>query len=301
MTDKQIESSIISSGIKIPQFQRDIYPTNVVLSAEDLCGISKIIKEANKEALQIELGAVDQDADDKVTKEQNIKDLMKVEYALRAPNGNTIQGLELPSIEDFSDKLSSFFISSSMYAKKVVNSYPLNYVDAFFSFSTPSLKLDLITLPSNPTENRSVINIVGRDESWVRATADKLEEFFENKKTHRPVIHGSGAYDLFLYGFYLPVILTFLARIDERFLAWFESKTVFFNVISAIYAFFIVITLARILFQAIRWLLPPIEYYKSSRTLATSARFFIGTILLGIFAAALYDFIKYISHFIFEI
>lgn len=299
MTDKQIESSIVSDGIKVPQFRRDIFPTNVVFSAANLCEVSKIIGNANDKALQIELSTIDQNADDKGTKEQNIKDLMKIEYTLLDPSGDTIQGLGFPALDDFSDKLSSFFISSSTYPKRAVNSNPLNYVDAFFSFSAPSLKLDLITFPSNPTENSSVINVVGRDENWVRATADKLEEFFESNKTHRPVIHGSGVYDLFLYGLYLPVLIATLARIDKHFLPWFNKKTVFFNVISSIYTFFLVIIVARLLFQTIRWLFPPIEYYKSSRTAATSARVIIGTILAGLSIAALYDFIKYVLSIIF--
>lgn len=294
MQDRQIDSSTAVGQAKVPQFHRDIFPANVVLSANDLCELSRLVGKVNDSALSLEIAAIEQSIDDKGEREQNIKNLMKVEYILRATNGDTIQGWGVPILDDFFERLSSFFISNSSYANRVVNSDPLNSVNAFLSFSAPSLKMDLITLPSNPTENRSVINVVGRDENWVRATAEKLEEFFENRKTLRPVIHGSGAYDLFLYCIYLPVFIGFLSRLDKHFFSWTAAKTILFNIVFAIYVFFIAILIARLLFQTIRWLFPPIEYYKSSRTPAIAARLIIGSIIGSLLLAALYDFIKYL-------
>jgi hypothetical protein len=288
----------LKENISIPEFARNLFPTNFVLSAAELCELSKIIQEANASALDLELLPIDND-EDQNEKADRIRKLMKVEYEFSASHGDHILGFGCPVVEDFPDRLSSFFISNSAFAKRVVNQSPLNHVNAYLSFSTPSLKLDLITLPSNPTENRSVINVVGKNENWVRATAEKLEEFFQKKKTLRPVIHGSGAYDLLLFGLYLPVIIGLLAKFDEQILLWINEKSIILNAIIAIYVFFLALLFGRLLFQTIRWLLPPTEYFKSSRTTATVARFAIGALIVSISTAALYDFFKHVIALIF--
>lgn len=299
---EEIETSSkidLEQDIKLPGFQRDIFPTNIALSAKDICKLSKIIKQANDNAIKVELETVNENAEDRAERIDRIKELMKVEYILRAQSGDNIKGLESPVEEDFPDKVASFFISSNQYAIDLVNNSPMNHVNAFLSFEQPSMKIDLITLPSNPTENRSVINIVGRDEDWVRATADELEEFFDKKKTIRPVIHGSGAYDFFLFILYLPIIIGFFARYDKQILPWLSEKSFLFNVIFGIYLFFLTLIFARVVFQFIRWLLPPIEYYKTSQTKANTLRFVSAGIMGTLLVSGLYDFGKYIIFLIF--
>lgn len=286
-------SKIQNQEVKIPGFQRDIFPTNIALSAQDLCELSDILQVANEDAIKLEINAIDSDVDDHLERVKNIKTLMKVQYVSRSQNGDNIVGIGKPTIQDLPDKMSSFFISTDANAREVVNASPLNHVNAFLSFETPNLQIDMINVPSNPTENRSVINVVGRDENWVRATASKLEEFFSSKKTIRPVLHGAGAYDFFLFFLYLPLAISLLASYDEIILSWLVNKSVFFNVISGIYAFFVSLIFARILFQLARWIFPPIEYFKTSRTRANTIRAVTGFVLSSLFLSALYDLFKY--------
>ncbi len=303
MEQGQPESSTLVNNtdhFRIPEYQRNIFPTNIYMSAKDICVFSSIIKEANEASLKIELEAIKDGDENKEQKTGQIKDLMRVEYNLRAPNGDNINGLNIPNESDFPDRLVSFFISNEQIARRAINQSPQNHVNAFFGFSAPPLKIDVMNFPSNPTPNNSVINVVGRNEDWVRATADKIQEFLGTKKTIRPVIHGSGAYDLFLFGLYLPINLGLLERYDAHIFPWLEQKSILFNVVFGIYLFFLFLIAARLLFQIIRWLFPPVEYYKQSRTKAMIVRGLIGTALFILFSSALNSFGKYLFHLFFS-
>tara|TARA_R110002096_G_scaffold436056_1_gene666535 strand:- start:94931 stop:95842 length:912 start_codon:yes stop_codon:yes gene_type:complete len=290
----QVQSQI-SSGQqnKIPEFKRDIFPTNIALSAADICELAAIIKQSNDEAIKLELETVDREAEDRQERVNGISNLMQVKYILRASNGDEIVGLEIPAEDDLDDYLSTFYISSEEYARLQVNQTPLNHVSALLSFKQPSLKLDWVNPPSNPTENTSVINIVGRNENWVRATAGKLEDFFDKKKTIRPVIHGSGAYDYLLFLLFLPAIIGLLAKYDTLIFRWAEEKSQLFNVVLGIYFLLLTLLFAHIVFKIVRWVFPPIEYYKVSNKRATGLRAIVILALGTLLLSGLYDFLKY--------
>lgn len=150
--------------------------------------------------------------------------------------------------------------------------------------------MDLITLPSNPTENRSIINVAGNDEAWVIATTEKIKEFFAKKRATRPVIHGSGAYDSFIYLLFLPSLLWLFFKLPSVAMTkWLNTQTVFYNVLIAIYVLLLFLLIGRFVFQYIRWLFPPMEYFKKRKTLSSLHRAAAGLVLSGIFLSALYD------------
>lgn len=281
---------------KIPQFRRDIPPSNIVLSAEDLNEFSHLVAEANERAKRIELANLNLEGfDSREQAEQRLNDFMKLEYAYTAKNGDAVEGLDIPKTTDrlFPEELQNFFISNATFSKRAIQFVPLNAVEAYFSFEKPSLKIDFQTMPSNPTENRSVINIYGRDEDWVISTADRINEFLRKRRTHRPIIHRSGSYDYFLAIAFLPLIIwLFYKYASGTILEWINSQTVFLNVMFSLYMFLLSLLLARFLFQYIRWLFPPIEYYKRSRVGAYAHRVVAGTIGSAVLLSAIYDFIK---------
>ncbi len=169
----------------------------------------------------------------------------------------------------------------------------MNTVEVFFGFEKPTLKIDLQTLPSNPTGNRSVININGRDEDWVISTADRINEFLRKKRAFRPIIHGSGTYDYFIFLAFLPAIIWLYFRYaGGEFSTWIDGQSIFLNVILGIYAILVSLLLARFLFQYVRWLFPPIEYYKKSRVGAYVHRVVAGAIGSTVLLSAIYDLSK---------
>lgn len=287
----------------IPQFQRNIFPQNLVLSASDLREFAQIISELNDKAIKLECDHTLNDdfesEDDKVTK---IKIAMPVEYNFVAQNENSVRGVGLPDTADrsFPDNLKTFFISNTSYAHNYLNGKPRNSVDAFLCFEKPSLKIDLLTLPSNPTENRSVINVYGREEDWVIYASEKIKEFFKSKSTVRPIIHGSGTYDYFVYLAFLPILMLIMINSDEStVILWLESKSVFVNVVIALYALLASLLFARFIFQYVRWLFPPMEYYKNSRFWAFSHRIIFAGIFAAVFYSAANDGVRALFQWIF--
>ncbi|MEE2634080.1 MAG: hypothetical protein VX940_07230 [Pseudomonadota bacterium] len=282
----------------IPLFRRDIKPSNLVLSASDLREFAELISEANDRSREIEFQK--REAESFETDEdarKHIKQLMPIEYRYVEKNGNSAEGLGVPNVDErtFPEDMNTIFISNASFAERAVNRRPGNTVEAFIAFDRPTLKMDLITLPSNPTENRSVINVAGNDEAWVIATYEKIKEFFAKKRATRPVIHGSGAYDSFIYFLFLPSLLwVFFKSSGAAMTQWINAQTVFFNVLIAIYVLLLFLLIGRFLFQYIRWLFPPMEYYKKSKTVSGLHRATAGLVLSAIFLSALYDILRHL-------
>ena len=278
--------------IRLPLYRRDIFPTNLVLSAGDLRDFCELLVEVNERAKDIEYRSLDLSTfgspEDARTR---LNELMPIEYSYKATNGDSVQGLGVPRTDErtFPDNLRSLFASNAAYADRAIDRKPMNTVEAFLSFDKPTLKIDVQTFPSNPTENRSVINVGGRDEDWVISTAQKIENFLNLRKAARPVIHGSGAYDYIIYFVFLPVVFWSFHRYAASVSVWIEQQTVFLNVILGIYGLLLSLLLARFLFQYARWLFPPMEYYKRSRVGAFFHRAVASTIGIGVIASASYD------------
>lgn len=284
-----------SGPVRIPLYRRDLFPANLVLSAEDLREFAELIEEANGRAQELEYVKLDLSGLESPAQAWlRVNELMQIEYNYSAQNGDSVQGLGVPNTSDrtFPEELKSFFMSNATLAQRAINYRPLNTVEVFLSFEKPPLKIDFQSLPSNPTDNRSVINVAGRDEAWVIATAQKLEDFFKTRRAYRPVIHGSGTYDYFIYLLFLPASIWLLYQRGTAATAWLEAQPVFLNVVLGIYALLLTLLLARFVFQYVRWLFPPMEYYKRSRLGAFIHRgvaaFFGSAIVLG----AAYDLAK---------
>lgn len=305
MTDnvhpREIDDDVRSGGIDtvqpkiIPQYRRDIVPKNVSWSAQDLADFCDLLCQANERAKEIEFSQIDLgNFDSEGDARQKLNEFVALSYEYTATNGDVVEGRGVPDVEtrSFPEALKSFYVSNSSYLRRVANTAPLNAVDVFLHFERPSLKIDLLSLPSNPTENRSAINVYGRNEDWVISTADRIRTFLEQRKTFRPLIHGSGTYDYFLYLFYLPLVLWFFVKVDESATGWIESKSIFINVIFAVYALLLSALTARFLFQYLRWLFHPVEYYKESKWPIYAHRSVFGVVALPLFLSALYDIVK---------
>lgn len=280
---------------RIPQYRRNILPTNILLSADDLSDFCRLILEANERAKTIEFNSLDiASFETPALARERVNDLMRVEYNYTAVNGDSVQGLGVPKVDDraFPEDLGTFYISNSSYIERAIRVKPLNAVDAFLSFEKPTLKIDVRTFPSNPTENRSVINVYGRDEDWVISTANRIQDFFRTKKSFRPVIHRSGAYDYFVYLVFLPTLIWLLVKRGGHFLGWLGGQSIFVNVISAIYTLLLSLLFIRFAFQYFRWLFPPMEYYKRSRVGAHVHRVLAGAVGSAIILSAVYDIVK---------
>lgn len=281
--------------VRVPQYRRDFSPKNIVLSANDLREFCELLTEANERARAIEYNNLNlEQYDGPEPARDRVNELMPLEYSYKASSGDSVTGLGIPKTDEhnFPDDLSSFFVSNAAYASRAVNLRPLNTVEVFLGFEKPSLKIDLVTLPSNPTENRSVIEVSGRDEDWVISTTDRIQSFLNKRSAFRPIIHGSGTYDYFVYLGFLPALLWLFYKKGSPASAWLESQSVFLNVLIGIYVLLLSLLFARFVFQYFRWLFPPMEYYKRSRIGAYVHRGVAGLIFSSVLVSAGYDLLK---------
>lgn len=288
--------------VHVPLYRRDINPTNLVLSAQDLKEFCELLSDVNVRAKEIELSMLDISKFESIEiARQRVNEAMPIDYKYVAGKGDSVQGQGIPRTEErsFPEDLVSLFVSNSTYTDRAFNFIPLNTVNAFISFEKPSLKIDFLTLPSNPTNNRSLINVEGRNEDWVISTKQKIDEFFKNRTATRSIIHGSGVYDYIVYLAFLPMVIWLFNRSATLMNSWLEQQTVFLNVILGIYFLLISLLFARFLFQYARWLFPPMEYFKQNRWPAFIHRTAAGFVAATIAAGAIYDLVKAIYSEIF--
>ena len=281
--------------ISVPQYRRDLFPSNLVLSAEDLKAFAELLSEANNKSKELEYKQLDPSAfNNDQEMWQRVNEAMPIEYNYVAHKGDSVQGLGIPRTDErtFPDDLQSMFISNASFALRAFNFRPLNTVEVFLGFERPSLKIDFQTLPSNPTENRSVINVAGRDEDWVISTTKKIEEFLEKRKAMRPIIHKAGTYDYLLYFAFLPAVIWLFYKLEIGLKTWLENQTVFLNVVLGAYAILLTLLLASFVFRYVRGLFPPVEYYTKSRVGAVIHRRIAVTVVSSIILVAIYDLVK---------
>lgn len=295
-TGSKKPSDLISTEpIRFPQFQRDVFPKNNVLSADELREFCELLMEANERAKIIEYDNFDLTTfDSEEEAQKRVNEMVPLEYNYTATNGNSVKGHGIPKTngQSFPEDLKTFFISNASYAQNAINVRPLNTVEVFLAFEKPSLKMDFETLPSNPTENKSVINVSGRDEDWVISTAERIQSFFKNRQTFRPIIHSSGTYDYILYLAFLPTLIWLFHKKGMAATEWLESQTMFMNIVLGTYVFLLSLLVARFFFQYFRWLFPPMEYYKRHRWGAYVHRSVAGAIGAAIILGGIYDLVK---------
>ncbi|MBO9478244.1 hypothetical protein J7382_11925 [Shimia sp. R11_0] len=281
-------------------YARTLHPTNLVLSADDLAEFCELIESANDRARKLEFASIDLARFESAEQAKVfLEEQMRVEHTILVRSGDEITAVGIPdkSRGDYPDDLETFYISNGSFAKKQLGTSPLNCVDVFIAFDRPPLTMDLITLPSNPTENRSVINVYGKDEDWVISTANRLESFFKKRRALRPVIHGSGAYDYFTYLAFLPLLMLAYAKWPTPLSKWLAEQDLFLNIFASIYFLLLSLLAGRFLFQYFRWLFPPMEYFKGSRVGAMLHRAVVGMVLASFALAAGYDVLKYVFGF----
>ena len=284
--------------VQIPIYRRDIFPTNLSLSASDLGELSDLVADVTQRAKVFELPRVDRSKFPTDEEARKLVDhAMRVDHAYVTPNGNRVQNIGAnPDWNTFfPDALRSFYISNTTVAQEVYKTKPNYAVDIFLQFEKPTLKIDLLTAPSNPTKNASVINVYGTNEDWVISTTEKLKDFFNKRRNYFQALHwlhGSGTYDYLLLLLFFPTITFYIYKNRAFFNAITGNQSIFFNVIAGIYVFLLSAIVARYLFQYVRWLFPPMEYYKKSRTGAYIHRAIASFIISTLFIDAVYEIVK---------
>ncbi len=290
---RQIQTNIPISAT----FARNLFPRNFVFSDQDLIKFCQLIESINEEAIDFEINAMVPRSDSSIEEQrQNIRYNMSVEYNVHLPSSDSIQGLH-PSrtlASRLPSKIESVFLSNTSFSKRIVNDSARNKIDIFLDFSAPSTRLDVANIASNETPNRSVINIIGTNESWVLASEKRVQDFFRTHRSFQIPVHGAGFYDYFLWFAFLPVSLWVFFSKQEFFAKLFQDTPVFLVFISALYCFLVALFFAQVLFKVARRIFPPTEYYQGSWWRAGINKGTFLVIIVGLVTSAMYDILKFL-------
>lgn len=280
------------------QKRKDINIEGVVLTPDDLNTIVKIIDSANKEAqvLQKKYENTEQfSSEDHLTKE--IEKFFRVSHKANFGPTDSVEGYDY--IDFSSDaaqgELTGLWVTNrDAFNKAASGRNPANCVDIWLDFTRPSLAFDFINLPSNPTSNGSVINIYGFDETWVMALYQRLNGFLSFRERRMKFLHVSGAYDIFLYAFAVPIFTFYAYRIENNIDINFENKSLILQIVIYFYTIFIFFNICRFIFLYFRWLFPLVEYSggRGFKHPKVHRVIFVG-LVLSLLGAVVYDSIKW--------
>lgn len=270
-------------------YQRDLSIEGVILNQDDIDELSNLLEKqnGNASALEVEVAVKQLSPDSDVTKENlqtEADKAFRINYSISdVDEKSSIEGVDRLKLKDFNtpNEIKTIYLSTGGHFNRIYGRYPNNYVNIFLDFRRQSLALDLKTLPSNPTENRSCLNVVGYDEAWVISTYEKLTKFFRDRATKRKLLHGSGTYDFVLYLILVPLFLFYATRYEKELLSWLPTNSQVLTVGVYVYILIIIMFVFRQLFYFARWLYPTVEYVSGKLSSPTKYR----TILTAIFSA----------------
>lgn len=95
-TETSVELSQAET-FRVPQYRRDITPTNIVLSAADLREFCQIVEKANDRAKIIEFNNLNlAEFESPEAAKERVEEFIRLEYNYGNATGDSVQGLGIP-------------------------------------------------------------------------------------------------------------------------------------------------------------------------------------------------------------
>lgn len=259
----------------------------------------EILTTSAEEGADIEIARVKknpgQPDDEFIEFQKNAKKLYIVTIHIFDAKGGYIFS-ESPSIFDevkLPDSISRIIFDNTQRFKATLQREPVHKVSVTFDFTKPAI-LDFVSMPSCATLNNSNIEIIGETETWVHGTYKKVMESLKQRGNKHGWLNASNIYDLFLWFVIVPFNLRLLYKLNVHFRPNFIGVSNFLKVGIYLYFFIILLFVYRIIFNYARWVFPRIELITSLQKGAIYHRLILGTLLLGILSAYVFEAIKII-------
>lgn len=287
MVAKENPAPILDRNI-VSEYTRRTKIEYKVFNLESLKNFFTILNDINEKIINIEIKKVkEQNYDNENDLINIIKDSLKIDYRISKNNDHAISGLISPNFnipEDFDD-VSMIYISNFHRFNAQIGRRPYVFFEIFLDFRRPSLAINFLSLPSNPTSNESYIDFSGQVEEQVLAQHQRVIEFFGNKNTKLKFIHKRGVYDLFLWTLFYPMAFYLLYKMEKMFNISIENKSTILTIALYLYTIVIMANIGRMFFQYSRWLYPPMEFIANSekRNIIHRSTFYI--VIIGLFVA----------------
>jgi hypothetical protein len=189
--------------------------------------------------------------------------------------------------KELPEQIASVRYDSAFAYQAKYSQLPLNRFALTLDFSDPT---GLNYNPWDiPTPNGSALEIIGPDETWVRGVHDAVISLFERRRKRRTWLHSPLTYKLVNYLVFFPASFWITTRIDELISRRAPGMHSALRGAIDIYAFLLGLIVFQIAMAAARYLFPLVEL-KGTRSFALRAG--VGTVLVSLFSALLYDVLK---------
>lgn len=265
------------------------------ITLDDLKKLYEILKTAATEGSEIEIAKLKKTPGQTDTDFDNLKryarTLFKVTIQIYGSKGDYIF-TESPSMFNESslpDTVTKIVFDNTQRFKAMLQQKePTNKFHIEFDFTKQRI-FDLTTMPSEPTPNKSFLNIQGENDTWVSGTYNKIIEFLQERGNKHGLFHKRNVYDLFLFFFIIPLSLRLLFNVNKSLPLHFAELSAFFKVACYLYFSFSILMVYRLVFNYTRWIFPYVDLVISPRKGAIVHRMVLGVILLGFLTTFLWD------------
>lgn len=299
MPESQQLAPLAQSVEPIPsRFKRDYRVRNVVLDRDSLTELFELVKTRTEESYDCQIRHEEKNSQlDPAEIPDLVRKYYRVSYVITDNDQNSMTGhdaLDFSQSNIPDDILSIFITNKAIFSSAAENALPQNVIDLSLNFGRPPLPIDFNNQPSNETVNISGVEISGYDESWVLLTLERISQFFDKKSANRSAIHKNGAFDLFLFLVFYPIVLWLGYKIERQYSDFFANQSVVVSVAMILYGLVFVIWTARSVFTYMRWLFPIVEYSGTQNSSAKNQRWISAGVLLSIVGAIAYDVLKFL-------
>ena len=269
----------------------------IILSSVDLRKLYELLDKKVSESREIQVNGLqrNENSDDAQFEnaKNNIRDQFQLTVMVQGTHGERLidtTGSPL-SAENLPDEITTINFECSYLFHLFFNGDPRNRIELTLNFQRQRL-FDLSNPSGRPTTPESFYNINGDNETWVNGVHESLQTFFSTKKQKRKLIHGKYFYDLLLWPIIWPGILWAIYRCST----FLESHHIVIptplNTGLYVYLGIVMLLVARILFNYLRWLYPRTEHSDSRVKPSVFHRLVLFTLVTGIIGTLITDLFK---------
>jgi hypothetical protein len=205
------------------------------------------------------------------------RSLYNVTILAKGLNGEQIMSLD-PAILDESHlpkPLVSIQFDIGNFYQYMRNMLAPNRATIRLDFTKPPL-FDLSNPSLAPTPNDSIIMVAGNDSMWVSGVYEKMVTTLRHGRVRSAWLHSRYTYDALLLILGLPAALAAGSLIGNL-----VTGNTLKQFATFLFALFLSLSVFRIAFSAIRWLLPMVEFSGLPQPLHRQVRWVISTVILG--------------------
>ena len=273
---------LISETIAISHEKRCRIPSCVV-DAEVLKRIYKDLSAGSDEGSRLEVAK-----NSPASQPQNlvqVRGWYSVVIIAKGVNGEQIISLD-PSLLDEGNlpkPLSSIEFDIGAYYKisRQTGIDAPNRVHVKLDFTKPPL-LDLSNPGTGPTPNDSSVIVNGNDSMWVSGIYEKLLSTLRQGRVSTGWLHSQYTYDALLWLVGLPGSLSAATLIGEKFGNRYFPNSFLPKLTLFLFILILLITIFRIGFSWVRWLLPLIEFSPLAQPIHRQIRLLLSALIIGV-------------------